>query len=384
MALRSTLFAGNRRLNLAAQNSPALKPGERGEAVWLLQLALYDLGYSLPRSTRRDGTLDRIYGREMLTTVRRVEERYGLSLDRGIAGREVLRTIDERLRFDPEQFNHTMQTTHPAPPTHPLPVDERITQIEAMRALTQIDYDVLNIPANQRPDPAEHAAITFLRGQGFDNYNILQFWQHLAAGEYAKASDFYLTKLGNLASLVSNIEICVELTGGSFGHGAGMAAFGLAGIGGFVASYSILRHILLDLPEWMNQLEYCMYYVPCVSGGVTSRVYGDPAMYPRAWLSRHAAQMVDAFNAADLEMHAARHQEIADRALRQAHRNQNQLTISHDFRRRTVGGNGPHICWAKVGENLVSKIGDSRMRRYVANFTVRVLNLHTPSYPGQR
>ena len=51
MSLQSLRFSRNSRLQQAASNSPALKQGERGEAVVILQLALVDLGFPMPIST---------------------------------------------------------------------------------------------------------------------------------------------------------------------------------------------------------------------------------------------------------------------------------------------------------------------------------------------
>src|SRR4051794_29880967 len=53
MPLTSPRFAGNARLQSAAENKPPLKIGEpKGQAVELLQQALADLGYQMPISFR--------------------------------------------------------------------------------------------------------------------------------------------------------------------------------------------------------------------------------------------------------------------------------------------------------------------------------------------
>ena len=61
MPLTSPRFAGNARLQSAAENRPPLKIGEpKGQAVELLQQALADLGYQMPISFR-----DRQAGRDL-------------------------------------------------------------------------------------------------------------------------------------------------------------------------------------------------------------------------------------------------------------------------------------------------------------------------------
>src|SRR5262249_51151505 len=68
MRLKSLRFSDNARLQQAAENRPALKEGEQGEAVEALQQALVDLGLSMPVSTRRTGLADGIYGPETKAT----------------------------------------------------------------------------------------------------------------------------------------------------------------------------------------------------------------------------------------------------------------------------------------------------------------------------
>ncbi|MGE3806941.1 MAG: peptidoglycan-binding protein, partial [Gemmataceae bacterium] len=100
-------FANNDRLRRAAENNPAMRQGEEGEAVRLVQQALIDLGFPMPISTRRYGSPDGIYGNETATRVRDFQRQQHLSSD-GIAGRNTLAKLDELL-------------PGPAPPLPPLP-----------------------------------------------------------------------------------------------------------------------------------------------------------------------------------------------------------------------------------------------------------------------
>lgn len=104
MTLQSEKFRLSTRLQEAAENSPPLRPGEEGQPVKLVQEALVEIGYSMPRSTdERTGELDGIYGRETMRVVREFElELHGqdpgkIDLDRGIAGRQVLHALDARI-----------------------------------------------------------------------------------------------------------------------------------------------------------------------------------------------------------------------------------------------------------------------------------------------
>lgn len=94
--LTSPKFAGNTRLQAAAQNRPPLKAPEQGEAVRLLQEALASLGYSFPQS-RIGGRFDGIYGNETTQRVVQFQRSQGLMVD-GAAGMDTLRRLDSLLR----------------------------------------------------------------------------------------------------------------------------------------------------------------------------------------------------------------------------------------------------------------------------------------------
>ena len=101
MALRSRRFAGNIRLNKAAENNPPMRKGERGEPVQLLQEALIEQGLPMPITTK-NGTspADGIFGSETQKTVWRFQDAHGLQRD-GIAGRETLEKLDSLAMDNP-------------------------------------------------------------------------------------------------------------------------------------------------------------------------------------------------------------------------------------------------------------------------------------------
>ena len=73
-----------------------MRIGESGEGVEVLQQALIDLGIAMPRSTRKTGFSDGVFGEETASALRSFQARERLERD-GIAGRETLRRLDEIL-----------------------------------------------------------------------------------------------------------------------------------------------------------------------------------------------------------------------------------------------------------------------------------------------
>jgi peptidoglycan hydrolase-like protein with peptidoglycan-binding domain len=95
MALISGRFRDNARLQAAAQNSPALAIGAKGDHVQILQDALIDLGFAMPISAPSESALpDGIYGQETAGTVKKFQVREGLTPD-GVAGSQTLTRLDQ-------------------------------------------------------------------------------------------------------------------------------------------------------------------------------------------------------------------------------------------------------------------------------------------------
>ncbi len=92
MPLTSLRFASNARLQAAALNRPAMGRGERGPAVALVQQALLDLGYPMPRSAG-NGVPDGVYGRETKDVIWQFQQIWHLSTD-GVAGKQTLEKLD--------------------------------------------------------------------------------------------------------------------------------------------------------------------------------------------------------------------------------------------------------------------------------------------------
>lgn len=100
MPLNSARFSGSSRLQDAAENHPPLTKGARGRAVHLVQFALLDLGYAMPKSTGGMVSPDGIYGDETVGVVRAFQrnQRNPLLTDDGIVGRDTMRALDRQFR----------------------------------------------------------------------------------------------------------------------------------------------------------------------------------------------------------------------------------------------------------------------------------------------
>ncbi|WP_155263985.1 peptidoglycan-binding domain-containing protein [Sphingomonas segetis] len=97
MALACSRFSSNAQVLAAASNNPPLKQGAQGEGVRVLQLALIDLGFSMPASTGAGGSLpDGIFGSETARVVSDFQRMSGLAAD-GEAGTETLTQLDRSI-----------------------------------------------------------------------------------------------------------------------------------------------------------------------------------------------------------------------------------------------------------------------------------------------
>jgi peptidoglycan hydrolase-like protein with peptidoglycan-binding domain len=93
MALSSPRFSRDRDLQLASQNRPPLEEGARGDGVKILQRALIDLDFDMPKSTTT-GSPDGVYGLETKATVQAFQRDNGLTAD-GVAGQDTLNRLDQ-------------------------------------------------------------------------------------------------------------------------------------------------------------------------------------------------------------------------------------------------------------------------------------------------
>ena len=91
-------FQDDERLLAALHNSPPLRLGESSSAVAVVQQALADIGYELPR-TMANGSADGIYGRETTAAVRDFQHEFGVHPVGGSeVGHKTLSALDVMFR----------------------------------------------------------------------------------------------------------------------------------------------------------------------------------------------------------------------------------------------------------------------------------------------
>lgn len=100
MTLSSARFAGDLRLDLVSRNDPAMRKGESGEPVRLVQQTLVDVGFPLPKSTAKHGTVDGIFGQETKDQVAAFQVRFHLT-DDGVVGKNTITKMDEIIKLYP-------------------------------------------------------------------------------------------------------------------------------------------------------------------------------------------------------------------------------------------------------------------------------------------
>lgn len=133
MALKSTRFASNQRLQQAAKNSPPIRRGSSGQHVAVVQQAFIDLGLGMAVSTKKSGKTDGVFGGETESRVWQFQARTGLSRD-GVIGRETLEKLDELLPTNGPPPN----ALPPAKMTHKINVHMRSIDNPKVPEFTQL------------------------------------------------------------------------------------------------------------------------------------------------------------------------------------------------------------------------------------------------------
>jgi peptidoglycan hydrolase-like protein with peptidoglycan-binding domain len=135
--LRSKFLSANKLLQRAAAGAGPVARGDKSDGVAMMQAALADLGYKLPRSTRPDKSMDGIFGAETGAVLRKFQDDCKLKAD-GLAGPKTLGAMD-RLLLDKQspatptikkpQFKRpraptSAPTPSPSPPTPPAMISD--------------------------------------------------------------------------------------------------------------------------------------------------------------------------------------------------------------------------------------------------------------------
>jgi len=111
-------FAAVPEISKAANNDPVLKAGMSGSGVEMLQSALLDLGYKMPKTLlKKNGYPDGIYGAETKNAVEKFQEKYLLHKD-GVAGKSTILLLDHFL-----VLKHTKSILPSKSPKFSTPID---------------------------------------------------------------------------------------------------------------------------------------------------------------------------------------------------------------------------------------------------------------------
>ena len=95
MALQCARFSSEPDIVRASTNSPPLRQGSQGDGVHVLQLALIDLGFAMPISTKNGASLpDGIFGAETQKIVTAFQRANGLVAD-GVVGAHTTDRLDK-------------------------------------------------------------------------------------------------------------------------------------------------------------------------------------------------------------------------------------------------------------------------------------------------
>lgn len=106
-------FAACEQLVAAARNNPVLKTGRYGAGVRLVQGALLDLGYPMPRSTQKGGP-DGIFGYETEQAVRGFQAALTLK-DDGVVGARTIMALDREISRKSKPLLGTKPAIAPMP-----------------------------------------------------------------------------------------------------------------------------------------------------------------------------------------------------------------------------------------------------------------------------
>lgn len=106
VALTSPRFKPNATLTDVEANRAVLQKGARGTPVHLVQMALLDLGYSMPvSSANANFSPDGIYGDETRQVVKKFQKDSGTLKDDGIVGQKTIRELDRHF----SSFQHRVR-----------------------------------------------------------------------------------------------------------------------------------------------------------------------------------------------------------------------------------------------------------------------------------
>ena len=141
MALTSPRFKDNAELRKIEAGQLLLKMGARGHHVHVLQMALLDLGFAMPRSTTSQSySPDGIYGSETTEVVRAFQKSAFPLVPDGILGPKTIRALDQRLN----RFTHRVGLHFRSIALTSVAFDRILASAQAVYAQYGIRIDMMN------------------------------------------------------------------------------------------------------------------------------------------------------------------------------------------------------------------------------------------------
>lgn len=114
--LRYQPFTASAQMLAASLNRAPLRQGHWNPGIAILQGALVDVGYALPKSTKKRGHPDGIFGWETLGVVKAFQTSQGLNPD-GVVGRKTLAALDVLMHTQAKPIVPSSPAIRPAPRT---------------------------------------------------------------------------------------------------------------------------------------------------------------------------------------------------------------------------------------------------------------------------
>jgi hypothetical protein len=149
------MWRDNQRVQQAERNSPSMKPGEKGDAVHLLQAALILNNIDVPHHGVTNGVKNDNYLSETQAAVRAAEQRFNLTRDNGIAGQQVIQALDRATdKFYTDRVGHFGRDL--AVQDAPRAAEKVERAINAVRALRD---HVAGAPSTPSPFTVANAAL---------------------------------------------------------------------------------------------------------------------------------------------------------------------------------------------------------------------------------
>lgn len=131
MSLSSPRFRNEPALQAVASRTRILKEGARGRHVHVVQMALIDLGFAMPRSTTSNHySPDGIYGSETTAVVKAFQRATPGLADDGEIGPNTMRALDARF----PGFNHRVNLHFRSLSLSNVPFDRMMTSMELVYA----------------------------------------------------------------------------------------------------------------------------------------------------------------------------------------------------------------------------------------------------------